>query len=71
VSLYGGIFMKTIALLLLAAIVISLAAGLFFLTKNDGDSTRLLTALKIRVALSILLVVFLVAAYLMEWIPAN
>lgn len=60
--------MKTIVLILLAAIVISLAAGLFFLTKNDGDSKRLLTALKIRVALSIMLVLFLVAAYFMGWI---
>ena len=60
--------MKTIALLLLAAIVISLAAGLFFLTKNDGDSTRLLTALKIRVVLSVVLILFLVLSFSFGWI---
>ena len=60
--------MKAIVFVLLAAIVVSLGAGLFFLTKNDGDSTRLLTALKIRVVLSIALVVFLVLSYLLGWI---
>jgi len=60
--------MKTIVLILLAAIVISLAAGLFFLTKNDGDSKRLLTALKLRVVLSFVLILLLVVSYLLGWI---
>ena len=54
--------MKTIVLLLLAAIVISLGSGLFFLTR-DQDSERVLKALKIRVALSLILIVFLVGAF--------
>jgi hypothetical protein len=62
--------MKIIVLLLLAAVVISLLSGLFFLAK-DGDrpnSPRLLTALKIRVVLSIALVLVLVVSYRFGWI---
>ena len=64
--------MKTIILLLLAAIIVSLASGLFFLTKRKGDgdnSPQLLRALKIRVALSVLLIAFLVASFYFGWIP--
>ncbi len=60
--------MKPIVLVLLAAIVISLAAGLFFLVKGDKNSPRMLYALKIRVALSIVLVVFLVLSFSFGWI---
>jgi hypothetical protein len=60
--------MKAIVLVFLAAIVISLFSGLFFLTKNENNSTKVLKALKIRVGLSILLVVFLVAAYSFGWL---
>ena len=62
--------MKLVILLLLTAIVVSLGSGLFFLARDRDDqgSTRLLTALKIRVALSIVLVLFLVAAYFTGWI---
>lgn len=55
--------MKAIVLILLAAIVISLVVGLFFLIRGDKGSPRMLTALKIRVGLSIVLVVFLVLAF--------
>ena len=60
--------MKAIVLVLLAAIVISLGAGLFFLVRGDKNSPRMLYALKIRVALSIVLVVFLVLAFNFGWI---
>ena len=64
--------MKTIVLLLLAAIVIALFSGLFFLVKDKDhpDSPRLLTALKVRVGLSILLVLLLVASYQFGWITS-
>lgn len=61
--------MKTVILLLLLAIVASLASGLFFLTKKNDDPTRLLRSLQIRVVLSITLVVLLVSAYFFGWIP--
>ena len=60
--------MKAVVLLMLAAIVISLASGLFFLAKDETNSPRLLKALKIRVGLSITLIVFLVGAYSLGYI---
>ena len=64
--------MKLIVLLLLAAVVLSLFSGLFFLAKDKDhpNSPRLLNALKIRVALSVLLVLVLVISYSMGWIPS-
>lgn len=64
--------MKLVVLLLFLAIVASLGSGLFYLTKDDQGSPRMLKALKIRVALSVTLVVFLLAAYFLGWIaPAT
>ena len=50
--------------------MVSLFSGLFFLVKDrdSPESTRMLTSLKIRVVLSISLIVFLVAAYSFGWI---
>ncbi len=64
--------MKAIVLLLLAAIVIALFSGLFFLAsdKDHPESQRLLNALKVRVALSIALVVLLVVSYQLGWLTA-
>jgi hypothetical protein len=60
--------MKILVVALLVAIVISLGSGLFFLTRDDTDSPRLLAALKIRVALSVLLIVVLVSSFYFGWI---
>lgn len=60
--------MKIIVFALLAAILISLGSGLFYLSRDDADSTKLLRALKVRVALSAVLIIFLVASYLLGWI---
>ena len=60
--------MKVVVLVLLAAIVISLGSGLFFLTRDDKNSTRVLTALKIRVGLSVALILFLVLSFSLGWI---
>ena len=62
--------MKAIVLILLAAVVVSLFSGLFFLVRDrdSQESTRMLTSLKIRVGLSITLVIFLVAAYSLGWL---
>ena len=64
--------MKVIVLLLLAAVVIALFSGLFFMVrdKDHPNSPRLLNALKVRVALSIVLVLFLVLSYKLGWIAA-
>jgi hypothetical protein len=62
--------MKTIVFVLLAAIVVALFSGLFFLVKDKDhpDSPRLLTALKVRVGLSILLILLLVVSFQMGWL---
>jgi ABC-type sulfate transport system permease component len=60
--------MKIIVLVLLAAIVISLGTGLFYLRREDADSPRMLRALEIRVGLSLVLILFLVLSYYMGWI---
>ena len=64
--------MKLIVLVMLLAIIASLASGLFFLGKDNQGSSRVLTALKLRVALSVTLVGFLLTAYFLGWIqPAT
>ena len=60
--------MKLIVIALLAAIVISLGSGLFYLSREESDSGKLLKALKIRVALSAVLILFLVASWYLGYI---
>lgn len=60
--------MKLILLIVLAAVIASLVSGLIFLVRDGKGSTRVLTALKIRVALSALLIGLLVLSWYMGWI---
>ena len=60
--------MKLVVIVLLLAIVASLGPGLFYLSKDDQNSPRVLKALKIRVALSAVLIIFLIASYYMGWL---
>jgi len=60
--------MKIFVIVMLIAIVASLGSGLFFLSKDDQGSPRVLKALKIRVALSAILIVTLVVSYLAGWL---
>jgi len=60
--------MKYVVFTLLAAILVSLGSGLFYLTRDDVDSSRVLRALKIRVAISAVLIIFLVSSYFLGWI---
>lgn len=60
--------MKLILLIVLAAVITSLLSGLVFLVRDGKGSTRVLTALKIRVALSALLIGLLVLSWYMGWI---
>ena len=63
--------MKIIVITLFLAIVLSLGSGLWFLAKDDQGSTRVLTALKIRVALSAILILFLIVAYFQGWLQTT
>ena len=60
--------MKLVVIILLAAIVISLGSGLFYLTRSNADSSKALKALKIRVALSAVLILFLLGSYYFGYI---
>ena len=60
--------MKYVVYVLLAAIVISLGTGLYYLRREDADSSKMLRALQVRVALSLVLILVLVAAYFFGWI---
>ncbi len=60
--------MKAVVFILLAAILVSLGSGLFYLSRDDADSPKVLRALKIRVALSAILIIFLLASYFLGWI---
>lgn len=62
---------KIILVVLLLAIVASLFSGLFFLMKDESRQRRTLTALKVRVALSILLLVFLALAFWQGWLQPH
>ena len=54
---------KILIIINLALILLSLASGVFFLAKDDGKSNRVVTSLTVRVALSITLIVLLVAGF--------
>ena len=59
---------KIVLVVLLLAIVASLFSGLFFLMKDDSRQRRTLTALKVRVGLSIVLLIFLAVAFSQGWL---
>jgi hypothetical protein len=54
---------KLLIVLLLVAIVVSLGSGLFHLVKDDGQSKRMVNALTVRIALSVMLFVLLFVAW--------
>ena len=60
--------MKIVVVVALVAIIAALFSALFYLYRDRGHGTRMVTALAIRVALSIGLVAFLVVSYRMGWI---
>jgi succinate dehydrogenase/fumarate reductase cytochrome b subunit len=61
--------MKILILVLVAAVVASLFAGLYFVYKDKGQSNRAVISLTIRISLSVLVFLILVVSYFMGWIP--
>lgn len=55
---------KILVVVLLAAILVSLFSGLFFLNRDEGDSRRMLRALTVRISLSVLLFLLLLVGWL-------
>jgi hypothetical protein len=64
-------FAKIIVVLVLIAIVASLASGLYFMMKDNDDSDRMVKALTWRIALSVSLFIFLMAGYYFGWFQPN
>jgi len=62
--------MKVVVYVLLAGIVVSLFTALFYLRRDNADSPKMLRALQIRVALSAVLIAFLVVSYFMGWLQS-
>jgi hypothetical protein len=54
---------KTLILINLALILISLGSGIVYLVKDDGNSRRVLNSLTIRIALSVTLFLLLIIGY--------
>jgi len=54
---------KTLIIINFSLILLSLASGMFFLTRDDGKTNRVVTSLTVRVALSITLFILLFAGY--------
>ena len=63
--------MKIFAVLMLLAIVGSLFSGLFFVYKDKGDSNRAVTALTIRIVLSLLVFLILIGSYFFGLVPGG
>lgn len=54
---------KSLIVLVLIAILVSLFSGMFFLVKDKGQSKRTVKALTIRIALSVILFILLMLAF--------
>ena len=62
--------LKAAIVLMLAATVASLFGGLFFLVKDDGQSTRLLKTLALRVILAGLTLILIVWGFYSGQLPS-
>ena len=63
---------KTIILLLIAAMLVSLFAGLYFLVKDQGRGDRTVKALTWRISIWVVLLAFIVLAIYAGWLkPSN
>jgi hypothetical protein len=65
----GANRMRILVIVLILAVLASLFSGLFFLYKDKGQSNRMVISLTIRIALSILIFVILMASYYFGYVP--
>jgi hypothetical protein len=61
--------MRILILVLLAAVLVSLFSGLYFVYKDKGNTNRVVISLTIRIVLSLLVFAILIAGYFFGWIP--
>ena len=59
---------KTLIIVMLVLILLSLSSGMFFLTRDDGKRKRTVTALTVRIVLSLSLAGLLLIGYYAGWI---
>lgn len=62
---------KLVIVGLLLAIVISLMASMVFLVRDRSDRRRTLTGLKVRIALSVTLILFVLLSWQQGWIQPH
>lgn len=62
---------KIVIILLLVAIITSLAFGMTYLIKDDSKTDRVVKSLTFRIGLSLLVFVFLFVSYHMGWIQPH
>jgi len=62
---------KTIIIIILIVILLSLTKGLHFLMKDDDQSRKMVRWLTIRIVLSIFLFLLILFGYWMGWIAPN
>ena len=61
--------MKILVVGLLFLVIVSLFSGLFFMYRDKGNSKRMVNALTIRVALSVVIFLVLMGSYFFGLIP--
>ena len=64
-------FTKTIILIVMLVILVSLASGLVFLVRDEGKSKRTVKSLTWRIGLSFGLFLFLLLAFSLDWITPH
>lgn len=64
-------FVKIIIVVLLLLTLLSLAAGMFSLVRERGESSRTVKFLTLRITLSIITFVFIAVAFYMGWIQPH
>jgi len=60
--------MKAVIAIAFAGILVALGSALMFLVRDRGATNRTVNALTVRVALSVLLLLFIWCSYWMGWI---
>ena len=62
---------KILIVLLMFVVLYCLGSGLFFLTKDEGGSDRLVKALTWRIGLSVTIFILILIAFLLGWIKPH
>lgn len=62
---------RSIIIVLILAILVALGFSIVYLIRDDSSRRRTLTALKVRVGLSLLLIAVFIVSFLMGWLQPN